>query len=51
MVDMIQAHGLVKRYKEVTALAGLDLPPLGGQKSKPIASCYDWIEVFQGCPH
>ncbi len=25
MVDMIQAHGLVKRYKEVTALSGLDL--------------------------
>ncbi|MGA8847952.1 MAG: ATP-binding cassette domain-containing protein [Nocardioides sp.] len=25
MVDMIQARGLVKRYKEVTALSGLDL--------------------------
>ncbi|QCW52254.1 ATP-binding cassette domain-containing protein [Nocardioides dongxiaopingii] len=25
MVDMIRARGLVKRYKEVTALAGLDL--------------------------
>ncbi len=25
MANMIEAHGLVKRYKEVTALAGLDL--------------------------
>jgi ABC-2 type transport system ATP-binding protein len=25
MTNMIEAHGLVKRYKEVTALAGLDL--------------------------
>lgn len=31
MVDMIQAHGLVKRYKEVTALAGLDLAVPEGQ--------------------
>ena len=31
MVDMIQAYGLVKRYKEVTALAGLDLAVPEGQ--------------------
>ncbi len=31
MVDMIQAHGLVKRYKEVTALDGLDLAVPEGQ--------------------
>ncbi|GHJ60686.1 daunorubicin resistance protein DrrA family ABC transporter ATP-binding protein [Nocardioides sp. OK12] len=31
MVDMIQAHGLVKRYKSVTALDGLDLAVPEGQ--------------------